>query len=206
MSLFNVYRSVVKLDLTPELCSSWSERARVGTEWTQDFWLLLVELSLHVLHAKYIQSKYSILTLLTTFIIARTITSDLAEMDDEENVPKPAIKDVHAVNESTLCVSFTDNTKSHFNSLWVCFRSALKLTSSTFLLRSTLLLLYMFTMLVILTLRLGSVSWSASGPTLALSLLIHVASERWDIGAKPEVWELLHLLGVEGKYDKGWDA
>ncbi|KAG0430147.1 hypothetical protein HPB47_022963 [Ixodes persulcatus] len=50
---------------------------------------------------------------------ARTITSDLAEMDDEENVPKPAIKDVHAVNESTLCVSFTDNTKSHFNSLWL---------------------------------------------------------------------------------------
>lgn len=49
----------------------------------------------------------------------RSITSDLAEMDDEENVPKPIIREVHKVNESTLCVTFSDETKCHFNSLWL---------------------------------------------------------------------------------------
>uniref|UniRef100_A0A2R5LMU5 Putative gamma-butyrobetaine2-oxoglutarate dioxygenase n=2 Tax=Ornithodoros turicata TaxID=34597 RepID=A0A2R5LMU5_9ACAR len=40
-------------------------------------------------------------------------------MDDEENVPKPVIRDVYKMNESTVCVTFTDNTKWNFNSLWL---------------------------------------------------------------------------------------
>ncbi|KAL1417936.1 hypothetical protein MTO96_006003 [Rhipicephalus appendiculatus] len=49
----------------------------------------------------------------------RAITSDLAEMDDEENVPKPVIRDVRKVNDTTLCVTFSDDTKCQFNSVWL---------------------------------------------------------------------------------------
>lgn len=50
---------------------------------------------------------------------ARTITSDLAEMDDEENVPKPVITEVQKMKDNLLCVTFSDNSKSCFNSIWL---------------------------------------------------------------------------------------
>lgn len=39
---------------------------------------------------------------------------------DEDLLPAPHISRVERINETTLCVSFSDNTQCNFNTIWVC--------------------------------------------------------------------------------------
>lgn len=55
----------------------------------------------------------------TPSLVKRRFATVQAENEDDELVPKPVITRVDRINDTTLCVNFSDNTQCSFNTVWV---------------------------------------------------------------------------------------